>query len=125
MSPSTLFLLRVSTLIAFTLSYAVDFTPQWEPVVRGEIVIIIIVKKVFVAVFSSHQLQSCITSVFFQFTYRGSFLEIMTFLNQITIKSGEEKEKFFRYLLTCHTKEYFFLTGQDTRLYKKLLIGPY
>ena len=41
MSPSTLFLLRVSTLIAFTLSYAVDFTPQWEPVVRGEIVIIL------------------------------------------------------------------------------------
>jgi len=28
--------------------------------------------------------------------FRSSFLEIMTFLNQITIKSEEEKEKFFR-----------------------------
>ena len=32
------------------------------------------------------------------FIYRSSFLEIMTFLNQITIKTDVEKEKFFGYV---------------------------
>ena len=37
---------------------------------------------------------------FLQFICRSSFLEIMSFLNQITIKTDVEKEKFFRYICT-------------------------